>query len=350
LSSVISIAIIFTIILYPLLPALAHSQQHSAFAYQTTIPGHNNNLFGGTSNSTDKVVILNFYDGDKDQFTNAKPILDKYGFKGTFFIVCNWAISDNSILTWQNTSKLYSRMSWQDITQLYRDGHDIESHSTRHKVLTKLSTDGLDYEVSRSKQCLHDHIGIYPTVFSPPHNKGSDNATIIKAIAKYYNLSIGGFVTDLMFLHCNGWMRQQQLNIGIPWLQPQQLFVFRTNQTDCRTYSNDGLLNYASKYRIKERTHNALDTRYLHNDTQVFEQFVELADSQTNYNKNGTINAIPIIGYHDIDNKKTITSTDVSLFDAEMKYLHDNGYKVLTMSDLGYDENSNYLYITRTNQ
>ena len=53
----------------------------------------------------------------------------------------------------------------------------------------------------------------------------------------------------------------------------------------------------------------------------------------------------PIIGYHDIDNKKTITSTDVNLFDAEMKYLHDNGFKVLTMSDLGYDENSNYLYI-----
>ena len=37
--------------------------------------------------------------------------------------------------------------------------------------------------------------------------------------------------------------------------------------------------------------------------------------------------------------------TDVNLFDAEMKYLYDNGFKVLTMSDLGYDENSKYLYI-----
>jgi peptidoglycan/xylan/chitin deacetylase (PgdA/CDA1 family) len=148
---VITIAILITIILYSQLSTLAHSQQQSAFAYQTTIPGHNNNnLSSGSSNSTDKVVILNFYDDDKDQFINAKPILDKYGFKGTFFIVCNWAISDNSILTWQNISKLYSRMSWQDITQLYRDGHDIESHSTRLKVLNKLSTDDLDYEVSQS--------------------------------------------------------------------------------------------------------------------------------------------------------------------------------------------------------
>jgi hypothetical protein len=93
----ITIAIVFTIILYPLLPNIARGQQQQqqfAFAYQTittaTITGHNNNNpSGGNSNSTDKVVILNFYDDNKDQFTNAKPILDKYGFKGTFFIVCN---------------------------------------------------------------------------------------------------------------------------------------------------------------------------------------------------------------------------------------------------------------------
>ena len=194
-----------------------------------------------------------------------------------------------------------------------------------HKVLNKLSAADLDYQVGQSKQCLYDHLGVYPTVFSPPHGKGSKNATVIDTIAKYYDIAIGGFVTGPMFLHCDGWKQQQQ--------------------NDCRTYSNNGTLNYANRYDIKERTHNALDTRYLHNDTQIFEKFVELVDSQTNYNKNGTINAIPIIGYHDIDNKKTITSTDVNLFDAEMRYLHDNGFKVLTMSDIGYDENSNYLYI-----
>jgi hypothetical protein len=35
------------------------------------------------------------------------------------------------------------------------------------------------------------------------------------------------------------------------------------------------------------------------------------------------------------------------LFEKEIKYLHDNGFKVLTMADLGYDENSNYLYLKR---
>jgi peptidoglycan/xylan/chitin deacetylase (PgdA/CDA1 family) len=308
----ITITILFTI-------ALAYDDQQLAFANQTTMTNNqiNNNdkpANGNSNSTTPKVVILNFYDDEKDQFTNAKPILDKYGFKGTFFIVCSWAGSNTD------------RMTWQDISQLYKEGYDIESHTMTHKVLSKLSAADLDYQVGQSKQCLHDHLGVYPTVFSPPHGKGSKNATVIDTIAKYYDFSIGGFVSGPMFLHCDGWK--------------QQLI-----QTDCRTYSDNGTLNFANRYDIKERTHNALDTRYSHNDTQIFEKFLELVESQTNYNKDEKINAIPIIGYHDIDNNKTITSTDVNLFDAEMKYLHDNGFRVLTMSYLGYDENSNYLYI-----
>ena len=102
-------------------------------------------------------------------------------------------------------------MTWREITQLSREGHDIESHSTSHKVLSKLSASGLDYQVGQSKQCLREHLGAEPTVFSPPHNKGWNNATAIRTIAKYYNLSIGGFVTDLMFLHCYGWKQQEHL-------------------------------------------------------------------------------------------------------------------------------------------
>jgi polysaccharide deacetylase len=321
---IIIITMLFTIVLCPLLTVLAHHYQQLAFAYQITIiknPLNDNisNPITTTSSSTNKVVILNFYDDDIGQFTNAKPILDKYGFKVTFFTVCDWANSDNK-----------SRMTWQDISQLYREGHDIESHSMTHKRLNKLSTSALDYEVGQSKQCIHSHLGVYPTVFSPPHSIGWNNETVINTIAKYYDLSIGGFVTGPMFLHCYGWKQQ-----------PQHSSI----QTDCRTYSDDGTLNYVNRYDIKERTHNALDTRYLHNDTQIFEKFVELVNSQINFNKNGIINAIPIIGYHDIDNNKTITSTDINLFDAEMKYLHDNGFKVITMSDIGYNENTKYMYI-----
>jgi peptidoglycan/xylan/chitin deacetylase (PgdA/CDA1 family) len=364
----IMIVALFTIIIYPLLATLAHGQQEQQFfpfssptttATTTTKNQINNDIRNESTSSysfsahdkktenndanvnddidandnnndnvdvsnpssdssgdnTPKAVILNFYDNDIGQFTNAKPILDKYGFKGTFFIVCRWASSDNP-----------GRMTWNEITQLYREGHDIESHSTSHKVLSKLSASDLDYQVGQSKQCLHEHLGVEPIVFSPPHGRGWNNATVIDTIAKYYDLSIGGFVSSPMFLHCYGWKQHSP-------------------QTDCSTYSDDGTLNYANRYTIKEVSHNGLDIRYSHDDTQTFEKFVELVNSQTNLNKDGKINAIPIIGYHNIEDDNAITSTDISLFYKEMKYLYDNGFKVLTMSDLGYDKNSNYLYI-----
>jgi peptidoglycan/xylan/chitin deacetylase (PgdA/CDA1 family) len=365
------IVALFTIIIYPLLATLAHGQQEQQlfpFSSPTTTAttttknqinndirnestssysfsahdektenndanvndnidandNNNDNVDGSNPSSdssgdnTPKAVILNFYDNDIGQFTNAKPILDKYGFKGTFFIVCRWASSDNP-----------GRMTWNEITQLYREGHDIESHSTSHKVLSKLSASDLDYQVGQSKQCLHEHLGVEPIVFSPPHGRGWNNATVIDTIAKYYDLSIGGFVSSPMFLHCYGWKQHSQ----------------HSPQTDCSTYSDDGTLNYANRYTIKEVSHNGLDIRYSHDDTQTFEKFVELVNSQTNLNKDGKINAIPIIGYHNIEDDNAITSTDISLFYKEMKYLYDNGFKVLTMSDLGYDKNSNYLYI-----
>ena len=196
----ITITLLFTIIISMLLPALAYddysqlaSANQQATMTENQINNNNNSANDNSRSIVPKVVFLNFYDDEKDQVTNAKPILDKYGFKGTFFIVCNWA----------NTNA--SRMTWEDISQLYREGHDIESHSTSHKVLDKLSPAALDYEVGKSKQCIHDHIGVYPTIFSPPHGRGSKNATVINTIAKYYDLSIGGFVTGPMFLHCDGW-------------------------------------------------------------------------------------------------------------------------------------------------
>src|SRR5262249_8163576 len=61
-----------------------------------------------------KVVMLTFGDGWETQYTTAKPILDKYGFKASFFVTCNFV-------------GLPSRMSWQEILSLYHDGNDIGS-------------------------------------------------------------------------------------------------------------------------------------------------------------------------------------------------------------------------------
>jgi hypothetical protein len=54
---------------------------------------------------------------------------------------------------------------------------------------------------------------------------------------------------------------------------------------------------------------------------------------------------IPVLEYHKVDKSRSPTSTSPALFDAEMRYLGENGFTVLTMDDFGYDEENNYLVL-----
>jgi phosphoserine aminotransferase len=65
----------------------------------------------------------------------------------------------------------------------------------------------------------------------------------------------------------------------------------------------------------------------------MFDRFVQKVNNQTAFNSNGRINAIPIIAYHNLTNNmedynNTGSTTTVAVYDKEMKYLHDNGFKV----------------------
>jgi peptidoglycan/xylan/chitin deacetylase (PgdA/CDA1 family) len=267
------------------------------------------------SNSTDKVVILTFGDTKKSQFTIAKPILDQYGFKASFFITCSYA----------NDRNPQYHLKWNDILALQADGQDIESKGMTPVDLNNLSSADLNYQVADSKQCLESHGVNPPNIFAAKYGDVWNNPTVINEISKYYQFADDGFA-NLMFLHCDGYSNSKQ--------------------NDCRTYDNSGKLNYANRYSIREQSHNVWDRSYLHNDPIIFQKFVQEVNSGINFNnKKGMVDAIPIVAYHIIDNSLDPSSTDMNLFASEMKYLHANGFKVIPMSDLGYDQATNLMYI-----
>jgi peptidoglycan/xylan/chitin deacetylase (PgdA/CDA1 family) len=260
-----------------------------------------------------KAIILNFDDDWKGQMTYAVPILEKYGFKATFFVA-------TGCLTYQNTSFCNnaggdSAMTWNDIASLSEMGYDIQSHGASHKDLTTVSASALEYEVGGSKQSLLEH-GYNSTIFGPAYATGGGNSTIINTISKYYDMARVGHA-PLVYLNSTD-------RYSLPvWTDYELQLVYRGG-----------------------------------NSTRIFDVFVETINSQAQYNTNGTINAIPILAYHNVDYKNSGNSSnippewldstiDVNLFDREMKYLHDNGFQVLTMSDLGYNQTSNKLYIKK---
>jgi len=265
-------------------------------------------------NSNNKAIMLGFDDGWKSQITYAKPILDKYGFKASFFIVCNYV----------NSGEI-RRMNWQDIATLQKDGMDIESHSMTHTpYLNTLHQNGLDYEIGGSRQCLATH-GYNSTIFAYPYNSGSNDPAVVNTVAKYYNTGRSG-TAPLMFLNCIGFIKHPQ--------------------TDCRTYGPNGELNYANRYVIRSLSFDIVEIKDSFDSTKMFSDFVKIVNSQSTYNQGGKLNAIPLMIFHNI----TFTTnrpynTNAGLFDQLMKYLYENHFKVLTYKQLGYDTHANTFYL-----
>ena len=310
---------------------LSKSSPSSGVVLATTNGSSNPNSYLSINNK-DKVVIINFDDSFKNQFLYAKPILDKYGFKATFFEVCNFIGSNG-------------KKTWQDVSALRKDGMDIESHTMTHPHLNTLSQASLNYEIGGSKQCLLNH-GINPPIFAYPYSEGSNNPSVVGVVGKYYTLARTDSGFPLTFLQCDGWKNHQQ--------------------TDCRTHSgNGGTLTFANRYSIKGWTHRHIDGPYSssqegavcagvchsYDNSQMLQVFIADVNSQLKFNQGGIVKAISIVIYHnfvtypDITNSKDAADTTVNLFDEEMKYLHDNGFKVLTLNQIGYDTTHNVLDI-----
>lgn len=273
---------------------------------------------GTSSNTGNRVVMINFDDGYMSQFLYAKPILDQYGFKASFFIPC---AKMQTVPKW---------LTWQQITALKNDGMDIESHTMTHAHLPTLlsSPYKLIYEIGFARQCLGNH-GFNTPIFAYPLNLGSDNPTIVNLVAKYYSFARSGSA-PLMFLNCKGYNSDPQ--------------------SDCRTYSVDGKLTFANRYDIRAQSSYHISGNVNFNPPEMFQKFVQRVNSEIPYNTNGKINAIPIIVYHDLtynilDYNGMASTITVPLFVQEMQYLHNNGFKVLVLNQLGYDTTNNVFYI-----
>ena len=111
-----------------------------------------------------KTVILTFDDGYRDNYLNAFPILEKYGFKGTFFVVTDYIGSDR-IFHWLKLgekSLAHSRenrpywlpLSPKEMLEMSARGACFGSHSKTHLYLSDIDEDEAIEELKQSKEYL----------------------------------------------------------------------------------------------------------------------------------------------------------------------------------------------------
>lgn len=121
-----------------------------------------------------KPLIITFDDGYEDNYQNAYPILKKYNFKATIFLISN-AIGHKRYLN-------------GDEINLMKDSIDFESHTVNHRYLTKLSKESIESEVGDSKSALEKLLNKHVFVLAYPY--GAYNMDIITLVKKYYKYGI----------------------------------------------------------------------------------------------------------------------------------------------------------------
>jgi peptidoglycan/xylan/chitin deacetylase (PgdA/CDA1 family) len=259
-----------------------------------------------------KAAIITFDDGMLSQYTYAKTILDKYNFKATFYIICNSVDKEN-------------RMNWNNIQILEEEGHEIGSHSMNHKRLSKLSEEEMKYEIIQSKICLQEN-GFNVTSFSFPYNDGDNNKNILKIIDDNYYIARTAS-EPLMLFQCRSENVEDDDDKDENQCHHQYLTENKENelQSDFKKYTLTGL------------SHEAYKKSGGYSDEEMFEQFIEIVESQAKYNTENSINAIPILIYHSVDYTRDDYSINPDLFEKEMEYLFENGYKIFQMKDIVYN-------------
>ena len=116
-----------------------------------------------------KAVVLTFDDGWKTQYKYAVPILEKYNFTATFFIVTNYV-----------NDKYAAYMNWNDLKDLIAHRFDIESHTKTHQILTRIDSGQLAIELSESKKMLESKLGIRVNSLAYPNYM--QNAVVREAV------------------------------------------------------------------------------------------------------------------------------------------------------------------------
>lgn len=94
-----------------------------------------------------KSVVITFDDGYQDNYTNAFPILKKYGLKATVFVITDTVDKNNSYMT------------SAELRELQNGGIDIESHTAGHDDLSQLSYDAQMKTLLTSRVFLEKLLG-----------------------------------------------------------------------------------------------------------------------------------------------------------------------------------------------
>lgn len=148
--------------------------------YNSISPTELYNYLENGAELPEKPILITFDDGYIDNYQQAYPIMKKYGYRGTIFIITGFVAPNGRYL------------DWPMIEEMSKNGFTFESHTVNHKPLRNVDAETLKRELIDSKATIEEHTGIPCDFIAYP--EGSYNGTVLaETKATGY---VGGFTVD----------------------------------------------------------------------------------------------------------------------------------------------------------
>ena len=120
--------------------------------------------------------------------------MQKYGFTSCTFVVTQYV---GKLNTWDvNLGGFkFRHMSWEQMREMQKYGHEFESHTVTHPDLTQVNSKRLKAELVLSKAILEDRLGNSVNYLSFPFGKYNQQVLDFSRKAEYFKTI--GVVPDL---------------------------------------------------------------------------------------------------------------------------------------------------------
>ena len=115
-----------------------------------------------------RTLAITFDDGLRDFLTGATPVLQRYGFAATLYVVTGYV---GKTSRWSRPLGEADRpmLSWSELRSLSEHGIECGAHTHSHPQLDLMPPAGALGEILRSKSSLEDHLGRAVQTFAYPH-------------------------------------------------------------------------------------------------------------------------------------------------------------------------------------